>query len=271
MNMITSAAEFAAAREDLPFLREERPTPRYDVARAWHHFRELVKNKEDTTQVFPIFEALPWKGLPAAARRFCESAAGRAIFLSEPYLPDILDDHEALRRTPAGSLAHAYCDFMESEGLTAKGLVDEFDKFRGDRPRIDDRFEWYMERVRDSHDLMHVLTGYGRDALGEQCVLAFTYGQQPSPAHLLIGYAGGFEIKKRIKSPAPVIRAVREGHLLGKACPRIIEQPIRDLLPLPIDEVRRKLNITLPAKYAEVHRVWRSVGVDPYVLLAEAA
>ena len=30
---------------------------------------------------------------------------------------------------------------------------------------------------RDMHDLRHVVTGYGRDELGEACLLAFNYAQ----------------------------------------------------------------------------------------------
>ena len=92
--------------------------------------------------------------------------------------------------------------------------------------------------------MLHIVSGYGRDALGEQCVLAFTYGQQPSPAHLFLGYMGGWELKKRVKrGGVPVFRAVREGQRLGQACPRLVECAIRDLLPLPLDEARRRLNI----------------------------
>ena len=105
-----------------------------------------------------------------------------AAHASEPSLVTILDDHEALRRLPAGSVGQVYCDFMEREGLSAQGLVDELEKYRPANSRFDDQVDWYMRRLRDTHDLMHVLSGYGRDALGEQCVLAFTYGQQPALA-----------------------------------------------------------------------------------------
>ncbi|MFM5931517.1 MAG: Coq4 family protein [Novosphingobium sp.] len=275
MTYAADASQFddarAAARAATPVLVPGRPQIRYDLPRAWKHFRELIRNKEDTTQVFHVFEALPWKNIYKEATAFLESAEGRALFMAEPSLPGLLDDHAALRRMPEGSLAHAYCDFMESEGLTAQGLVDEYEKFRSDRVPLDDRFEWYFERMRDTHDLMHVLTGYGRDALGELCVLAFTYGQQPSPAHLFLGYAGGIEIRTRLKSKAPVLGAVREGQRLGKACPRLVEQPILELLPLPIDEVRRRLKITPASKYAQCHAEWRKIGVDPYDMIAPVA
>jgi ubiquinone biosynthesis protein COQ4 len=53
---------------DLPFMLPGRPKMRYDFAKAWRHFRELVKDKENTAEVFPIFEALPWRGVYDAAR-----------------------------------------------------------------------------------------------------------------------------------------------------------------------------------------------------------
>lgn len=253
--------------KDIMLYDDRRVMPGYRVGKAWHHFRELLKDKENTAEVFPIFEALPWKGVIPAGRAFLTLERGQKLRESEPFLPDLLDDHEALRKLPEGSLAQAYCDFMEREGLTAHGLVEEYRRFAGDRPVFDDQFQWYFNRMRDVHDLLHVLTGYGRDALGEQCVLAFTYSQQPSPAHLFLGYAGGLEIKKGDKFKVPVFKAVREAQKLGKACPRIAEQPIRDLLSLPLEEARRRLNITPARYYAEAHAIWRANGIDPYNLL----
>jgi ubiquinone biosynthesis protein COQ4 len=254
---------------DLPIYDPRRPVLRTRPRKAFRHFRELLKDKERTDEVFRIFEALPWRGFPAAGIKFLSSERGQALRAREPYLPAILDDHAALRRTPAGSLAHAYCDFMEREGLSAQGLVEEFEKFAQGKQRFQDQFLWYLNRGRDVHDLLHVLTGYGRDGLGEACVLAFTYSQQPSPAHLFIGYMAGLNMKKTVKSNAPVLRAVREGQKLGKACPRLIETAITELLPLPLDEVRRKLNITPPRAYHQAHRVWRAMGIDPYDMLGK--
>lgn len=264
MNALTGS--FAS---DLPIYDERRPQLRLRPAKAWRHFRELLKNKENTEEVFHIFEALPWSGVRAAATRFLRSERGQALRQSEPYLPAILDDHEALRRLPAGTVAHAYCDFMEREGLTAQGLVDEFDKFAKHREKFDDQFTWYLNRMRDVHDLLHVLTGYGRDALGEASVLAFTYSQQPSPAHLFIGYMAGLNIRKQVGRDAPILSSIREGQRLGKACPRLCEQPIREILALPYDEARRRLNITPAVHYRAAHTIWRARGVDPYDLLGK--
>jgi ubiquinone biosynthesis protein COQ4 len=273
MNAPTSSAQFAAAAaaDDLQLIDAARPKPRYNFPKAWHHFKELIKDKENTAEVAPIFESLPWLGLYDAATSFLKTERGQALRQSEPSLVAILDDHARLRQMPADSLAHVYCDFMEREGLSAQGLVDELDTYRRPDQYFDDQVTWYFNRMRDTHDLMHILSGFGRDALGEQCVLAFTYSQQPALAHLFLGYAGAFEIKKRMKTRAPIFSAVREAQRMGKACPRLVEQSILDLLPLPLDGVRAKLGIAAPRKYTEAHTVWRAQGIDPYDLIAPEA
>ena len=68
----------------------------------------------------------------------------------------------------------------------------------------------------------------------------------------------------------PVLRAVREGQKMGKACPRLVEMAITELLPLPIEEVRKRLNITAPSYYNQAHSMWSAAGIDPYDLMAPA-
>lgn len=245
----------------------DRPVPRYSLPRAWKYFRQLVKDKEDTSLVFKIYESLPSATFLDRVRDLTLSDYGQALRRSEPRLPDVLDDHTALRRMPRGSLAHAYCDFMESEGLSAAGLVAEAEKLG--RTKYPDLVQWFMDRSRDTHDLLHVLTGYGRDALGEQCVLLFTHGQAPSHGHLLIGYAGAANIRMMVKtSKAPILAAVNEAKRCGKRAEKLIAQPIRELLGMPIEDVRARLNIGRLQRYSECHRIWRSEGIDPYDLLA---
>ena len=251
-------------------LHPERAPARYRPLRAVRSFQGLMQDKEDTSLVFKIFESLPSKDFLPRVSALALSERGEFLRSTEPFLPEILDDHAALRRTPKGSLAHAYCDFMEAEGLSAAGLVAESD--RSGRPRYPDLVEWFINRSRDTHDLFHILTGYGRDALGETCVLLFTHGQSPSQGHLLIGYAGAANIKKMAKgSVAPVFGAVREAHRTGKGAPPLIAQPIRELLARPLEDVRAELRIPQPTQYRECHRIWQAEGVDPYNLLASKA
>lgn len=239
---------------------------RFRPLKAMGHFRKLIANKEDTEQVFHISECLPSKAFMDQAKAFCASEKGRALMECEPYLPALLDDHETLLKLPENSVAHAYVSFMRREGLTAAGLVEESERVR--RPSYGDQLEWYGHRTRDTHDLVHVLTGYGRDALGEQCALAFSYGQDRGWTALFLAWAGAAEIWRRVKVNAPIFKAVGEAQRNGKAAQRIMEQDIRALLAEPIDAARKRMGIATPLHYGVAHQRYRAAGIDPYNFLA---
>ena len=233
MNM--QSAIVPAAADELPLMLPTRPAMRYDFGRAWRHFKNLVKDKENTAEVAPIFESLPWTGAYEAAKKFLTSDRGKAIYASEPCLVEILDDHEALRKLPAGSLAHVYCDFMEREGLSAQGLVDELNRYRPADMYFNDQVDWYFRRMRDTHDLLHVLTGFGRDALGagldrkgflgagqageveqhRHRPLCSLRRRKHRKAHRHTGFAGVVPVKALAATKAGVLGKGFEGHGRG--------------------------------------------------------
>lgn len=267
-------ANWVARREGgavtiLPLVHPDRQRPKWHFVKAWRHFSNVRKDKEQTDQIIGIFDALPWRAAAEAASSFLTSSKGQHIYQNEAYLPDILDDHVALRKTPKGSFAHAYCDFMEREGLTAAGLVAATGNDRNGQPLLRDGVEWYNDRLRDTHDILHVLTGYGRDPLGEQCLLAYLFHQRPSPGHLAVSTAGTLLMKVQLNTKAPILRAIVEAHRHGRLCPRIVEQSIRQILPMPLVEVRERFKVPEPLWYKKVHDVWKSEGVDPHAFLAK--
>lgn len=135
--------------------------------------------------------------------------------------------------------------------------------------KLPDAVEWYSDRLRDTHDILHILTGYGRDTLGEQCVLGYLYHQRPSPGHLLLASAGTLLMRVKLKTKAPILKAFRESRRHGKMTRRIVEQPILELLATPLDEVRSKLNVPAPETYYKVLEVFRAEGIDPHEFLSK--
>ena len=233
--------------------------------KALGHFRKLVADKEDTSQVFAITNALNGNDLYKSYNEFITHPEGRKRFLERRDLVPILDDRERLRAMPKGSLADAYCDFMDTQGLTAQGLVDEFDTFAKDvkdtRPA---NFKWYNNRLRDTHDMQHVLTGYSRDALGETCVLAYAYQQSRGLGIQFIAYMGATEVKRYAPKGAPVFGAIREAARRGKNSKAIEYYDLLDLLPRPLEEVRDMLGIAPMETYPRVHAMMAEAGLDPF-------
>lgn len=251
------------------FLAPARPALALRPVAAYRHFRKLVADKEDTAQVFYMSECLASRRSRDLAEAFCGSAAGRALMTSEPYLPELLDDHEALLRLPAGSVARAYVDFMRREGLSAAGLV-EASTVPG-IGRHPDQLQWFTDRLRDLHDLAHILTGYGRDALGEQCVLGFTSAQYHDRTEWIIAWLGALEMCARVKTRAPFLRAVGEARRNGAVATKIYAQDVRALLAEPLGAARARLGIPPARQYERAHRRLRDEGLNPYEVMAPTA
>ncbi len=237
--------------------------------KAWRHFKQLIANKEDTEHVFHIIEALNGKSQRKQYLDFVQSKVGQARLTANITLPPLLDNHDRLKRLPDGSLGRAYVDFMEKEGLSAQGLVEEYERFdTGLMDQYPDSVRWYFDRRRDTHDLLHILTGYGRDALGEASLLAFSYAVNKGLGVAFIAYGAGLELRKSAPKDAKVMKAVHEGYKLGKAADDILKYDIMDLLERPLEQARQMLNIGRPKAYHRAHEVMRQNNVDPYDMIA---
>ena len=111
------------------FSMTQLPKRRRRPLKAYKHFKKLIADKEDTTQVFYIIEALDGSNIVKDYKRFINTPMGQARFEESKELVPLLDDHDTLRKLPMGSVGQHYCDFMETQGLSAQGLVDEYDRW----------------------------------------------------------------------------------------------------------------------------------------------
>ena len=245
---------------DLPLVAPEREVSRIQPLKALRHFGKLVEDKEDTAQVFHIIEAMKTKAGHRQAWDFIKSREGQRFLAEEADIPGSLDDHARWADLPPNSVAQRYIAFMKREGLSAQGLVEDSHQWAPADQRPQDQTEWYFNRLRDTHDLFHVLTGYGRDAIGEAALLGFSYEQNHNPGVIFIAYAAARQIKKVSGTKAPIYSAVREGQRLGKAAAKLAHQDVEALLREDIDAARARLGIGKPDTYFECLRILEAEG-----------
>ena len=246
--------------------------PRKRPLKAWRHMRALIADKENTEEVFHIIRALNGDAFERAYQTFLAHPEAEARIAKARVLPPVLDDRARWMALPEGTFGREYAEFMEREGLTAAGLVVESLKSpesREWRARIDPLRLWYADRSRDTHDMFHVLTGLGRDALGEACVLSFTYPQHGRGLGLkFIAYLGAREAAKAMPKTAPWRQALKECQAMGERAELLEAVDLVGLFELPLDEVRERLELGKPSAYRDCHAMCREVGIDPYALVA---
>ena len=220
--------------------------------KALKALRALAANKEDTVQVFHVIDALGGTNRKAF-RVFKKSDVGKRILENKVHLIDTLKRKEYLSELPEGSLGKNYYNFIYREKLTPDELVSaseiNFDPNKSEEENI------FHTRLRDMHDLWHVTTGYGRDALGELSLLAFTYAQEKNRgigAIVLYGYRIMGKVTRELNFKIDLREVVREGYKLGKEASFWAIADWENLLEKPITEVRAILKAGKPKLYNEV-------------------
>ncbi|HEY2387508.1 MAG TPA: Coq4 family protein [Candidatus Binatia bacterium] len=222
------------------------PPMRIEWGRAFRAIRALLADPDRTELAFEAISAVSARDFERLFQGFIAHPEGRRLFVERPSLLAALSDRARLRAMPEGSFGRAYAAFMDTAQLTAAGLV-EADLASEEAMGVDYRDEdrrWFSERLRDMHDLWHVLDGYGRDEAGEAANLAFSQAQLRFRGITLILIAGALiePYGSRFAWPRYLVNAWRRGR---RTTPLVVAR-YEDLLERPLDEVRRALGVEPP-------------------------
>ena len=229
-------------------LQGRRAAPKLDWLHALRSLRRLLNDKEDTSQVFEIMRALNGDSTARGYHRLLTTAqGGRIAYLHEEFAHRLMDD-AWLDSLPNGSVGAAYRDFIREERLSAEGLAEisrqTFQAVEEQHP-----YAWFGRRTRDVHDIWHILSGYHRDALGESCLVAFSYAQTKGLGWALIGAGAAWRSRG---TKYPVLRAIWQGYRRGKAAAWLLGEDYEALMAEPLEAARRRLNITPPTIYDSI-------------------
>lgn len=262
---MTDAAPIALNPEDLVYIQgyATPPSPKYRPLHALLSALRLIANKDDTRQVFEVVTSLSRDSGRRLFERFVSTPYGRRVVDEPVKLEEILGDFPRLRALPAGSFGKAYVDFMDEAGFTPQGLIDaaaEAGVGMKEYPELAE-FRRAFTHLEVSHDLWHVITGYGRDPLGEICNLVFTRRQTRNPGLRLIIFMGLAAIKLERWS-MPALKAAREAARMGDGVDFLLQHDVEALLKRPLAELRAELGFFAPAvydaiPYADKHSVLR--------------
>jgi ubiquinone biosynthesis protein COQ4 len=231
-----------------------------DWGGAVRAFQRLMADKEDTSQVFAIMHALDGDACKIDYVRLLATPDGGRIAYERVELADRLMDEAWRANFPPGSVGAAYAEFLASEHLSAMGMIDESHK--GIPPEELDQhhpYAWFFRRVRDLHDVWHVLTGYGRDALGEMCLVAFSFQETHGLGWALI--AGGGFLRAHGPAASKARKAILEARRRGMRAAWLPGEDYEQLLFEPLEDARRRLGLTPPTAYEAVPAELRNLTI----------
>lgn len=214
---------------------------------ALRAMRTLLANPDETALVFQIIRALSGQSFERLYQRILADQAGSIVLNERRNILPLLQDRERLRSLPAGTLGREYVCFLDNEGISADGLVEASADEEDDGYFLDERARVLSMRLRDIHDLWHVVTGYQRDLFGEGALLAFSYAQTRNPGIAFIVVMAA--LRRWREGHTDAVRLSWDAWRRGSRAKSLVAADWEGMLELPLSEVRRRLRVDEPAEY----------------------
>ena len=194
--------------------------------------RKILSDPEDTRQVFTLFLTLNAEQIPKFRARFLAEPNGPALMAERPAIDSRSVDFDALGRLPADTLGGAF-----ARHLTANGLSPDIFKAP---PGVPAEIAYLGQRMRQSHDIWHVLTGYTTAVDDELALLAFSHGQSKMPGPAVLASVGAIRFFPRYPG---VFRKVLDGYRRGRDARSLLTVRWEELWQTPLAEVRARYGI----------------------------
>lgn len=172
----------------------------------------------------------------AIIRNLKQSEDGSRLLAERPSLqgPDL--DLSVLERLPEESFGHAFARYFRDNGIHPFITLFEV--------RTDS--DYISKRYRETHDIFHVLTGYGTDIAGEMELQAFAMGNLGIRAPLLIVPMGSLMLlKDRPKGfrAGDFFRRIWKAYRRGKQTPSLLRFPYELHWSTPLETLRAQLSL----------------------------
>ena len=165
---------------------------------------------------------------------------GGAELMDQRY-PPLQPDITTLSQLPQGSLGQRYAQL-----ITSLGYDPEFF-----RPRpIDSEAQWLTQRIATTHDIHHVVSGFGTTPQGESGVLAITAAQIGFPAYVLLTSASQLaSFRFQVDRFEGISRAIGHGQAIARQAQCLALARWEEGWERPVEHWRQELGISDPAEH----------------------
>jgi ubiquinone biosynthesis protein COQ4 len=215
-----------ASKDAMSFSRREQ------IVRASRALWQLGKDPTQLERVFEIGEAVNAKILPRVIDAIKNDPEVKRLFDERPRIDTKHVDFDWLETLPDGTLGREYVRFMRANKIDP----DVFPK-----PNVsDERVAYMMTRIRQTHDLWHVLANYKPDLEGEIILQAFSFAQLRSPLSFLLVMMATLRHRGKISG---FFGKIRDGYRRGKATRKLASFYWEDHWTESLVDLREKLGV----------------------------
>jgi ubiquinone biosynthesis protein Coq4/drug/metabolite transporter (DMT)-like permease len=148
-------------------------------------------------------------------------------------------DIDELLKLPVDTLGGIYARHMKANGLRP-------DYYKEVAPRH--RMQYLRERIHQTHDIWHVLTGFNTDEFGEVGLQGFYFAQFTSGQAAIIGVAAILKsvLRARLSDLEKHVDAFCQGYCAGKRAESLLAVKWEELWGENLESVRRRYRIEPP-------------------------
>ncbi len=208
-------------------------------------------NETDKNPVHLLFNQW-WKHAPEEVKQAYVDG-----FAHDPHFADFARgahyaeplDLERLRALPTGTLGRTYHDWIVDNGLTAQ-IAMNYRQFHdmlvanGQLDGMPEPMQYAVLRGFQTHDFLHVVTGYDASGLGEIALQAFCLAQIQFPYFGM--WISVVTTKMTFVNPSaivPLMDAITDGWQLGRAVDNIQAERWEEMLDESLEEVRDRYHV----------------------------
>lgn len=195
---------------------------------------EFLKHPDSLDSVFGVTRSLQDSALSAQMFRHLLANPAMAELIASNWRPAPID-LDALEQLPPGSLGHTYAQQLRSQGLSPDSLIDP--------TPISSPQDYIVHRLRETHDIVHVLTGFGIDGAGELGLQAFNLAQNRSPLAVMLIFGGMLKSLQDDEPLEPLLNALARGFQLGLNSPCVIACKLEHGWERPLSDWQRELGL----------------------------
>ncbi|HEV7557548.1 MAG TPA: Coq4 family protein [Kofleriaceae bacterium] len=166
--------------------------------------------------------------------RFYDDARGQKLYAEHRTIDSHTVDLDALAALPDGTLGHAYASFLRARGFTPEVFDGPPDDV------TDPKASYVIQRMRQTHDLWHVVTGHDTNPAGEIALQAFTYAQVRAPSSLILAAVGTL---RGTRYQPTLVRDVVRAFRAGRHAEAFVAFAWEDHWATPLADVRAMLGV----------------------------